>query len=145
MRRDLLLLLFACLVAALSVVAQAAVQTPVEIPSEAAQVAIWPALRIVKSTDRELTPEQAAELAAGSDATTVDGPNRILGRGTVPYWALFSLRNSAVSELSRMLAVETTTQFDMRLYERDITGAWRQVRSLAEETGGRVGGGTGRR
>jgi signal transduction histidine kinase len=142
MRRDLLLLLFACLVAALSVAAQAAVQTPVEIPSEAAQVAIWPALRIVKSTDRELTPEQAAELAAGSDATTVDGPNRILGRGTVPYWALFSLRNSTASELSRMLAVETTTQFDMRLYERDITGAWRQVRSLADEAGGRVGGGT---
>lgn len=142
MRRDLLPFLVACLVAVLSVVAQAAVPTPVELNPEAARVAIWSALHIVRSSDRELTPDQAAELAVGSDAIVVDSPNRILGRGTVPYWALFSLHNSAASELSRLLAVETTTQFDMRLYRRDDNGAWRRVDSLADEAAGRIGGGT---
>ena len=105
-------------------------------------MSIWEGLRVVVSAERQLAPDQAAALAAGSDAMSVDSPVRVLGRGTSPYWALFSLYNPAASAQLRLLALETTTQFDSRLFERDGTGAWRQVGSLADAAAGRIGGGT---
>lgn len=142
MRRELLQLLFCGLAACLSVVAHAAPPTPVVVVPDSVQQAVWPGLRVLTATDPGLTPDQAAELAAGNAAKAVDSPNRILGRGTAPYWALFSLQNPAASDLPRFLAVETTTQYDMRLFARDDSGAWRQVRSLADEAAGRIGAGT---
>ena len=41
-----------------------------------------------------------------------------------------------------MIALEATTQFDTRLFERDDAGAWHPVRSLASSAAGRIGGGT---
>lgn len=142
LKRLLLRLLVGCCVAGFSVMAQAAHSMPVEIDPAAGQVPVWPALHVVASAGRSLTPAQAAELAAGPEAMTVDSPNRIFGRGTTPYWALFSLHNPAAADLSRLLAVETTTQFDIRLFARHEAGAWRQVGSLADAAAGRLGGGT---
>ena len=126
----------------LAIAAHAGLPTPVEIAPEAERVPVWPALQIVVSADRELAPHEAAVLAAGSGAMTVDSPERVLGRGTFPYWALFSLYNPEASEQLRLLGMETTTQFDIRLFERSDSGAWRQVTSLAEAAAGRIGGGT---
>ena len=103
--------------------AHAVPPTPIEIAPEAEQVPVWQGLHIVAPADRQLAPDQAAELAAGSGAMTVDSPERVLGRGTLPYWALFSLYNPEASEQLRLLAVEATTQFDSRLFERDDAGA----------------------
>ena len=142
MRRGLLHLVVACCVACFAAVTQAAAPTPVEISHAAGQVPVWQALRIVAPADRHLEPAQAAELAAGPEAVSVDNPDRVLGRGTSPYWALFSLYNLATSEQERLLSLETTTQFDVRLFMRQDTGAWRQVDSLADVAAGRIGGGT---
>lgn len=142
MKRGLLRLLLACCVQCLAVAAQAAPPTPIEIAHEAERVSVWQGLHIVAPADRQLAPDQAAVLAAGAGAMTVDSPERVLGRGTLPYWALFSLYNPEASEQLRLLAVEATTQFDSRLFERDDAGAWHQVRSLADAAAGRIGGGT---
>jgi signal transduction histidine kinase len=141
-KRGLLILLVACCAICTSMTALAAPPAAVDIATAVGRVPVWPGMRIVAPADIQLAPDQAAALAAGSTATIVDHPNRIFGRGTVPFWALFSLRNPESSEQLRMLAVETTTQLDMRLFERSATGAWRQVESLAEAAQGRVGGGT---
>jgi len=137
-----LILLAACCFECLAIAAQATTPAPVEIAAEAERVPVWKALRIVAPIDQQLTPDQASELAAGSGAITVDRPDRILGRGTRPYWAWFSLYNPASSEQLRLLSIETTTQFDMRLFARDDTGAWRRITSVAEAAAGRFGGGT---
>ena len=142
MKRGLYRFLFACCVQCLAIAAQAAPPTPVAIEHEAERTPIWQALQIVSSANRQLAPRQAAELAAGSGAISVDSPERVLGRGTVPYWALFSLYNKEASEELRLLAVEATTQFDTRLFERSATGAWVQLKSVAESAAGRIGGGT---
>lgn len=142
MKRGLLLFLVVCWVGSLADIAQSAAPAPVEIAPEAARVPVWPALKIVAPVDQDLTPDQAADIAAGNSAITVDSPNRIVGRGTSPYWALFSLSNPAASAQLRLLAVETTTQLDMRLFERNETGTWRQAISVAEAAAGRIGGGT---
>lgn len=126
----------------LACAAHAGLPLPVDIPVDAERVSVWPALKVVAPTGQPLTPETAAQRAAGDDAIEVDSPHRIFGRGTSPYWALFSLRNPAATEQSRLLTVETTTQFDMRLYARDHAGAWRPLASLAEAAAGRLGGGT---
>ncbi|TRZ70214.1 MAG: hypothetical protein D4S02_00850 [Rhodocyclaceae bacterium] len=122
--------------------APSAPSTPVEIAPDAQRVSVWQGLRIVTPSNRQLTPEQAAELAAGSEGRGVDSPDRVMGRGTTPYWALFSLHNPQSSEQMRLLAVEATTQYDNRLFERDDSGTWRQAKSLADNADGRVGGGT---
>lgn len=135
----LALLLAACCVAFL---ARAAAPTPVEISPKEERVPVWQALRIVVPADREASPDQAAVMAAGSGAMTVDSPDRVLGRGTLPFWASFSLHNPDASRQLRMLAMEATTQFDIRLFARDEQGAWRQLASLADAAAGRIGGGT---
>lgn len=142
MRRRLLRLLVAWGAACLAVAALAAAPTPIDVAPDAARVPAWQALRIVVAGARELTPQQAAELAAGGEATTTDGPQHVLGRGMSPYWAAFSLRNPAAAEQLRLLALEMTTQFDVRLFTRDDAGAWRQVESLADAAAGRIAGGT---
>jgi len=134
--------LFACWLACQAIAAPAAPPAPIEMAPEAERVPVWQALRIVAPADRRLEPLQAAQLAAGSAAMTVDSPERVLGRGTTPHWALFSLHNPAASGQLRLLAVEATTQFDTRLYERDSAGAWRQLESVADAAAGRIGGGT---
>lgn len=142
MRYGLLGLVLACCAGCLALAAQAAAPAPIEIAPETERVSVWPGLRIVRSPDRQLTPDQAAELAAGSAAKAVDSPDRVVGRGTIPIWALFSLHNPQSSEQMRLLAVEATTQYDTRLFERDDTGTWRQLKSLADTADGRIGGGT---
>ncbi len=135
-------LVFACCMQSVAIAAQAAALTPVTIAPDAERVSVWEALRIVTSTDGHLTPQQAAELAAGSGASSVDSPARVLGRGTSPYWALFSLYNPETTELLRLLSLEATTQFDSRLFERSDAGVWRRMSSLADNSAGRIGGGT---
>lgn len=142
MRRNRLQQIAGWLLACLCVVAQAAPATTVEIAPESGQIAVWPALRIVSAAGRQLAPDEAATLAAGTGAMTVDSPYRILGRGTSPYWARFSLHNPTAQELPRLLAMEGTTQFETRLYEQSESGQWRQVKSQADEANGRFGGGT---
>jgi signal transduction histidine kinase len=144
MRRGLPGLLAACCIACLALAAQASTPVPVEIEPGAMQVAVWPALQVVMPDDINLGPDQAAVLAKSGSAMAVDSPNRIFGRGTSPYWALFSLYNPAAAEKQRLLAVETTTQFDMRLFTRTGTGAWHPLPSLADAAAGRIGGGTTR-
>lgn len=138
----LLRLLLVCGVACLTIVAQAAPPIPVEIPADVGQVPVWQALRIVSPAENKIEPEQAAELAAGIEAMAVHGPEDVLGRAILPYWGLFSLHNPEASEQFRLLAIETTTQFDIRLFVRGDQGAWRPVRSLADAAGGRIGSGT---
>jgi len=141
-KRGLLRLLLAFCLECVAAVVLAAPPTPVEIVAAAERVPVWRGLRVVTSADRQLSPDQAAELAAGSDAMGVASPDQVLGRGTFPYWALFSVYNPEASAQVRLLALEATTQFDTRLFERQGQGAWRQVGSLAELAAGRFGGGT---
>lgn len=136
--------LLACCAACLAGVASAAVPTPIEIGAGVERVLVWPGLQVVRPADGKLAPAQAAELASSGEVMTIDSPNRILGRGILPYWALFSLHNPQASDQLRLLSVETTTQFDMRLFERDPAGIWNQLDSLADAAGGRIGGGTSR-
>lgn len=142
MKRRLVPLLVACCVASLAVVVQAASPIPVEIAPDADRVPVWQALQFVVPADQQLSPDQAATLAAGSEAKTIDSPDRIVGRGMRAYWALFSLHNPQDSAQLRLLAVESTTQSDMRLFERSGTDPWRQVKTLADTAAGRIGGGT---
>ncbi len=115
---------------------------PLEVLPEQGRVPAWQALRIVAPPDRQLGPQQAADLAAGPGAIRVDSPQRVVGRGQTPYWALFSLRNASPSAQLRLVAIEGTTQSDGRLYERSDAGAWRQLKSLSESAAGRFGAGT---
>jgi len=142
--RRLLLLHFnaACCMLCLAIAAHSAPPALVTIAPEQERVSVWQALHIVVPADRQLTPDQAAQMAAGADVIRVDSPERVLGRGTSPYWALFSLYNPGASEQLRLLAVEATTQFDTRLFARNHIGTWYQVRSLADAAGERIGGGT---
>lgn len=142
MTRGLHLLLGACCMLSLAAGAWAGIPSPLEISSSAERVAAWSGLRIVSPPAAQLTPEQAAELAVGGGARTVDGPNQILGRGTVPFWALFSMRNPDAAVQIRILSFEVTTQSDVRLFARDALGEWRRIKSRAEESAGRIGGGT---
>lgn len=138
----MLRILVACCAACLPAASQATAPTPVELDPAVERIPVWQGMRVVVPADTQITPDQAAALAAGSSAMSVDHPNRIFGRGTIPFWASFSLRNPESSEQLRLLAAETTTQFDVRLFERDAGGAWRQVKSLADNAAGRIGGGT---
>ena len=140
--KHVLRLLVACCVVWLAGPAQAAPPAPIDIASAAERVPVWEGLRIVAPADRQLAAHEAADLTAGADATTVDSPYRVLGRGTRPFWASFSLHNPEASEQLRVLAVEATTQYDTRLFERTGTGAWRQMTSLSDAAAGRIGGGT---
>ena len=115
---------------------------PVEIPQDAALVPLWQSVRIVAPRGHDLTPDQAAELAAGPEGFGVDSPNRILGRGMSPYWGLFAVKSTATVDMLRVLTLETTTQHDVRLFRRDEHGLWEPVRSIAEQAGGRIGSGT---
>lgn len=142
MNRGLFHLLVACGAACISAATLALPPTIVDVDPAVGRVPVWQGMRIVAPADRQLSPDRVAELAAGDTAISVDHPDRIFGRGIVPYWALFSLRNPDSSDQVRMLAVETTTQFDMRLFIRSSTGTWHPVRSLADEAAGRIGGGT---
>jgi signal transduction histidine kinase len=130
-----------CLALAASLV-QAAAPSPVVVPPDADWIPLWPSIQVIASQGRDLTPAQAADLATGSEAFTVNSPNRILGRAMSPYWGRFSLHNPAPVNVSRLLTLETTTQFDIRLYHRDERGIWQLVRSIADQAEGRVGGGT---
>ena len=143
MMRRLACLLISCWLgmAALATPAVAGLP-PLEIAPEAQRVPAFPALRVVAPADRDLSPDQAALLAAGSDAMSVDSPDRIFGRGSSPFWASFSLANPSTSVLMRLVSVETTTQSDMRLFEQTASGEWRRITSLAEAADGRIGGGT---
>jgi signal transduction histidine kinase len=127
---------------ALCSLAQAAAPQPLRVAPEAERQAVWPALRMAPPEAQPLTPQQAAALAAGPDAIAIDSPEHVLGRGTLPHWARFSLDNPSSNELPRLLTVETTTQFDIRLFIRDEAGLWQPVASLADATGRRIGGGT---
>lgn len=142
MKPGLLRLAVTCCLACLAVFAQAAPPAPMQVDSAVDRIPVWKALQFAVSADRELSPDQAAELAAGSTAMTVDSPDRILGRGSRPYWALFSLYNPEAHAQFRMLAVESTTQYEMRLFARNGSGAWQALGSLADAAAGRFGGGT---
>ncbi len=142
MKPRLFLFALACCIQFPAGTASAAPSPPVTVAADAERVPIWQGLRIVATGDRQLAPERAAQLAAGSAAMTVDSPERVLGRGTSPYWALFSLYNPESFEQLRLLAVEATTQFDTRMFERDGTGTWSPIKSLADTAAGRIGGGT---
>ncbi len=142
MKRGLLCLLAAWSVWCIALAAQASPPAHVLIPPEAEIVPIWKGLRVIRPADRLLAPQQAAELAAASGAMSVDSPERVFGRGTSPYWALFSLHNPDAIVQQRMLALEATTQFDTRLFERSETGEWYRVGSLSDAAAGRIGGGT---
>lgn len=72
----------------------------------------------------------------------IDSPDRALGRAMRPYWARFSLANPKDSAQLRMLAPESTTQFDTRLFERGGDGRWVLVGSVADASGGAIGGGS---
>ena len=111
-------------------------------PSDTGRVPVWPELRIVTPADRNASPDQAARLAGGAGALSIDSPDRVLGRGMQPSWASFSLRNPERYAQLRMLALESTTQYDIRLFERDGAGQWRYVNSVADQSGGKVGAGT---
>ena len=125
-----------------AIAARAAAPTPIDIAPEARRVPLWQELRIVHPDDPLLAPEQAAALAAAEGAIRVDSPDRVIGRGSLPFWARFALHNPAASEQLRLLILETTTQFKVRLYRRDPGGAWRPAPSLEEVADGRLGGGT---
>lgn len=103
---------------------------------------VWPHVRVVKPADRDISLEAAAALASGSGAVEVDSPFRALGRGTQPYWALFSLQNPSASGEERLLVMEYTTQYDVKLFARDTAGTWQLVRSVADESRGQIGGGS---
>ncbi len=127
----------------LSVVAHAAPPLqPMEVLPDAARAPVWQGLRIVAPADRHISPERAAELALSDAALTIDNPAHILGRATSPYWAWFSLHNAQAAEQHWLLALESTTQFDTLLFQRDAMGAWRPVKSLADGASGRIGSGT---
>lgn len=129
----------------LALVAQwghAAIPEIIDVSPSAAVVPVWPSIRVIAPSDRALTPDQAAKLATEPGSFLVDSPNRILGRGTSPYWGLFSLRNPAPVEMLRLLTLETTTQFDVRLFQRDARGLWQPVKSINDQAEGRIGGGT---
>lgn len=119
----------------------AAVFAPVELPQDVALVPVWASMSIIDSAGRALTTDQAADLAASHEAFTVDSPNRIVGRGMSPYWGRFAVHNPDHDQL-RQLSLDTTTQFDVRLYRKDERGIWLLVPSLADQSGGRIGGGT---
>lgn len=114
----------------------------VDVGAATDRVAIWPYLRVVATQDRQLQPEQAAELAASNNALKVDSPDRVFGRGSKPFWAAFAMHNTGASPQVRLLTLEATTQFDTRLFVRDSSGQWRQLASLAEAAAGRFAGGT---
>jgi len=138
----LLRLTLACCTQCLALMALAMPPTPIEIAPDADRVPVWRGLRVLKAAARRLSPEEAAEQAAGSEATAVGGPDQVVGRGSLPYWALFSLHNPEATEQVRVLAYEATTQYDTRLFQREGAGPWRQVRSIADAAGGRIGSGT---
>ncbi len=140
MRSALLILAF-CL-QLLTALAQASPARTLDILPLAERMSLWPGLQVVAAGTRALTPKLAAELASGEEAISVANPAHILGRATQPYWALFSLHNPQTSELTRLLALETTTQFDTRLYRRNEGGEWLLVGQLSDAGQGRFGSGT---
>ena len=142
MKRGLLHLLLVTILGCIALAAGAEPVSPVLIASEAEHIPIWEGLRVIAPADRQLAPQQAADLAAGTGAMSVDSPARVFGRGTSPYWALFSLVNPEASVQRRMLALEATTQFDTRLYQRNDKGDWLRIQSLSDAAAWRVGDGT---
>lgn len=126
----------------LFLLAYAAAAGAVELPAGIDRVPVWPELRIVTPADRNASPALAAQLAAGKDALRVDSPDRVLGRATRPYWAAFSLHSPSDTVQLRMLALESTTQHDVRLFARDEAGDWQHVDTVADASRGRFGSGT---
>ena len=113
-----------------------------EILPDMHRVALWPSVHVVKDGGRQLAPAQAEQLALGSEALTVDSPERILGRGDSAYWGHFKVHNPDDSVRERILALEATTLFDVRLFAKDGSGKWNEVPSWAQNSKGNVGGGT---
>lgn len=114
----------------------------VQIEPDMKRIATWQALRIVNPEATDLAPSQAANLLASEAATTVDSPDRVVGRGVRPWWASVSLRSAAREEQSRLVALETTTQHDVRLYRRTADGTWHRLPEVADQAGRRFAGGT---
>jgi len=145
MRATLLRLLCAgCaggLLSAMPIAAHAAAPSSLQVRADAGRVPVWPILRIVSIPERQLAPGEAAELASGSLARTIDSPNHVLGRGATPWWASFSFANPEASAQSRVLSYELATQYDVRLYERAEGGAWIEARSLTQLADGEFWGG----
>lgn len=115
---------------------------PTVVTQEDSRVPVWQFLRMVVPEDPHASPAQAASLAEGPSATHVDNPNRILGRGTQPHWALFAAQSAGQTELQRFLTLEATTQYDVRLFIQAPSGSWQAVPSVAESGGGRLGSGS---
>jgi signal transduction histidine kinase len=145
MKDTLLRLLCACCagcsLAAMAAAAHAAAPPPLEIRADTARVPVWPIMRIVSVPDRQLTPEEAADLTSGSVAQAVDSPEHVLGRGTTAWWAGFSVANRDASLQWRVLTYELATQYDVRLFERAQGGEWVEAKSLTQLAAGRFGAG----
>lgn len=142
MRRSLRHLLTACLTACLAAAVQAQVPQPVDVDEDTGRVSAWKGLRVLETTDPTLSVDQAAALMTDGPATTVDSPVRVFGRAQEPHWTMLTLRNTTASALFRLLVLEATTQFDIRVYRREPTGRWQAVKSQADLAAGRIGGGS---
>ena len=115
---------------------------PTIVTQEDSRVPVWQFLRVVVPGDPNASPAQAATLAEGPGAATVDSPNRILGRGTQPHWALFAVQSAGQTDLLRLLTLEATTQYDVQLFIQAPSGSWHTVPSVAESGRGRFATGS---
>ena len=115
---------------------------PVALSGEEARVPVWQSLRVSVPDDPYVSPAQAAVLSESPLARTVDSPQRILGRGSKPHWALFALTHDGRSDLQRFLMLEATTQHHLDLFMQTDTGAWHAIGSVAEAAGKSLAGGT---
>ena len=114
----------------------------IEVSSDSQQVALWPAMLVVKTSDRQLQPAQVMDMAMNSSTLAVDSPARIFGRGNGVYWGGLALHNSQEAHLEKLLALEATTLFDARLYMQVNSGDWIELKSWAQNANGEIGGGT---
>lgn len=105
---------------------------PVTVAADAERIAVWPNINVIHPQRLVPGPDEAADLFAVSDTIAVDSPDRVMGRGMPPWWARLSLHNPASVTLSRLVALEATTQHDVRLFLRDPQGGWRQLPSVAD-------------
>ena len=132
------------LILSICTVAGANATTPlaIDIGGDTQRLAVWPQLRVVVNADRPMNLDQVAALALGENALTVISPERIFGRGSVPHWGYFLLENAGEHTRERLLALEATTLFDVRLFEKDGLGNWVEINTWAQNAQGSFGGGT---